>query len=109
MKFAADMNGIFDLLAAVMVQAVEDYLALLALGLIDGDRIAKHKWPTSTRRGKVILVQTDDRISLADAEELMRFLYHGGAIAFYERLEIMLNIDEVRDNLICRKRKGTPV
>lgn len=95
-----ETDSMFELIGRVVTLAVEDYTELLALGLVDGQRVCKGNWPKAKAKGKRVYVQTEDKITIREAEYLISFLFKGGAKKFFWAFGLKPDVDQIVGRLI---------
>jgi len=83
MNHRDETDSMFELIGMVMKLAVQDYIELQGLGLVEGQRVCKANWPKAKAKGSRVYVMTESKITMKDAEYLVHFLFKGGAKRFF--------------------------
>lgn len=100
MNHKDETDSMFDLIGRVLSLAVEDYTGLMALGLVEGQKVCKANWPKAKAKGKRVYVQTEDKITIREAEYLISFLFKGGAKKFFWTFGLEPDVDQIVSRLM---------
>ena len=105
MNHKDETDSMFELIGRVMTLAIEDYTELQSLGLVSGQRVCKGNWPKAKTKGKRVYVQTEDKITMREAEHLISFLFKGGAKRFFWTFGLEPDVDQIVSRLIEKTKE----
>lgn len=103
---ASLMQETCEFLAAVLKQAVADYLLLVDLGLARDRQLLIDRWPTHTAYGRTVYSQVHDHFLLEEAESAIEFLFHGGADRFFAFMGVDIFCEPIINALLAASETG---
>ena len=106
MQHRDETDSMFKLIGQVISLAVKDYIELERLGLVQGDRVVKTKWPRAKAKGSRFYVMTESGITIREAEYLNQFLFKGGAKKFFWTFGLEPDVDQIVSRLIGEMKEA---